>query len=802
MKLNPKKFAPQASILLLSMFMFALTSCSSPEEKVKSYLNKGNEYLTEGNAEKAKVEFKNALQINKTSIEAVYGLAQVAEKEGNWQLEYTLLSEVLLKQPKNQQALLKYANLLLAANEMEKAAEAGKKLSELNKDDPEVMSFLAALSLKNNDAAKAVEYANNALAKNPKLLDAYIILASERSMAKDYPKAHEFLDKALSVEKNNVAVYLMKIRMYESNNELDKAEAGYQAIIKDHAETPGFRKMFATFLLKNDRKAEAETQLMKLAELEPNNLNAKLDVVRFVNQTKGGQAARVTLEDYVKNNPNNYDLKFALFNMYELLKDSAASEKLLMDIIESQRNEPNGLKAKGLLAVRYLKANKKDEAVKLIDEVIEKDQRNEQALTLKAGLEIDNKEYDSAVAHLRSILRDNPNSVRTLMMLAKLHAVTGDKALAEEHYVRALKASNNNVEIGVEYANYFVRNKDIERAEKVLQDLLDANKNDIKLLRLMAQVKISRGDYAGAQAIADQLKASTSSAQLSEQISGAVQYGQKNYTEGIAAFKRAYEAAPNDKTALLDLAAAYMIAGKVDEAKKLLVAKVEAEPTNYEAGLLLAQVYQRSGAKADAINTYKSLLVKFPKASTLNRELSLLHMQAGQMAEAQTVVSAGLNENPDDFGLNMIQAGLYETNKKFDEAIKTYEAIVKKRPDAEVANNNLASLLSDVKTDKASYERAFLISKDLKQADSPYFKDTYGWAAYRVGKYDEALPVLKGVVDELGDVAIFQYHLGMIQLAKGDKISAKASLEKALQLAKGQPAGIPEGEIKKALSSL
>ena len=790
------------SILLLSILMLALTSCSSPEEKVKSYLEKGNEFLTEGNIEKAKVEFKNALQIKKTSIEAVYGLAQVAEKEGNWQLEYTLLSEVLLKQPKNVQALLKYGNLLLAANEMEKANETAKKLSELAKDDPEAMTFLSALALKNNDAAKSIEYATNALNKNPKLIDAYIILASERAMAKDYPKAHEFLDKALTIEKANVAVQMMKIRMYESTNELDKVENNYQTIIKDHPETPGFRKMFATFLLKNDRKAEAETQLKKLAELEPANLNAKLDLVRFVNQTKGGQAAKATLEEYVKNNPDNFDLKFALFNLYETLKESAASEKLLLDIIDSQRNEPNGLKAKGLLAVRYLKSNKKEEAIKLIDEVIEKDQRNEQALTLKAGLEIDNKEYDNAVAHLRSILRDNPNSVRTLLMLAKLHSITGDKALAEEHYVRALKASNNDVEIGVEYANYFVRNKEIDRAEKVLQDLLDAHKNDLKLLRLMAQVKIARGDYVGAQAIADQLKASSSSAQISEQISGAVQYGQKNYAEGIAAFKRAYEAAPNDKATLVDLIAAYMIAGKTEEAKTLLKAKVEAEPTNYEAGLLLAQVYQRSGAKAEAVSTYKSLLVKFPKAATLSRELSILHMQAGQLPEAQSVVSAGLVENPEDFGLNMVQAGIYESSKKFEEAIKTYEAILKKRPDAEVVNNNLASLLSDTKTDKASYERAYALAKNLKDADSPYFKDTYGWAAYKVGKYDEALSALKEVVTTLGDIPIFQYHLGMVELAKGDKTSAKSSLQKAIQLAKGQPAGIPEDEIKKTLSTL
>lgn len=792
------KSKSRASGLLLAVLMLSLVGCSTPEEKAKAYVEKGNELLQEGSLEKAKIEFKNALQLKKTSVDAVYGLALIAEKEANWQQAYALLSEVVLKAPKNLQAQVKYGSLLLAANELDRATEVSKKLTELNKDDPDVLTFQAALALRKGDPTTAVTYANQALAKKPNAIDAYIILASERLVAKDYDKTLAFLDQGLTKDPKHIPLQLMKLKVYEMTAQLDKVEAIYKNIIKDTPDSVGFRKALAEFYFKQGRKDEAEAEFRKLVELQPKDLNLKLDLTRYLSQIKGIDAGRKQLEAFVKAEPDNYDLKFALFSMYETIKDSKASEQLLLQIIDEQRNEPNGLKAKGFLATRYLSAGKKDEAIKMIDEIIEKDARNEQALTLKAGLEIDSHDYDNAVAHLRTVLRDNPNSTRTLVLLAKVHDITGDNALAEEHYLKAFEASKHAPEYGLEYANYLVKRKQDDRALKVLNDVVKQTPNYLQALKLMAKIKLTSGDYAGAQEVADRIK--TNNAPEGERLEGVILEGQKNYTESIASFKRAYESTPNNSQSIADLARAYIVAGKIEDAKTFLKEKIVSNPDNPDVVVMLSQLYSRGGEVNKAVDLYKSFIASHPQSPVGYRELAVMYLQSKQIDQAQTVISQGLTKLPNESGLKLVQAGIYEAMLKYDDAIKAYEELFKTRPDNTLVANNLASILSDHKTDKASFDRAFLVAQGLNKSNVAYFVDTYGWAAYKAGKFPEAVTALRDAVSKSPDAAILSYHLGMAELANGQKSKAKESLEKALQLSKNND--IPVEEVKKTLATL
>ncbi len=794
------KSKSRASGLLLAVLMLSLVACSTPEEKAKAYVEKGNALLAEGSLEKAKIEFKNALQLKKTSVDAVYGLALIAEKEANWQQAYALLSEVVLKAPNNLQAQVKYGSLLLAANELDRATEVSKKLIELNKDDPDVLTFQAALALRKGDPTTAVTYANQAISKKPDAIDAYIILASERLVAKDYDKTLAFLDQGLSKDPKHIPLQLMKVKVYEMTSQLDKVEAIYKNIIKDTPDSVGFRKALAEFYFKQGRKDEAEAEFRKLVELQPKELKLKLDLTRYLSQTKGVEAGRQQLETFVKAEPNNYDLKFALFSMYETIKDTKASEQLLKQIIEEQRDEPNGLKAKGFLATRYLSAGKKDEAIKMIDEIIEKDARNEQALTLKAGLEIDNHDYDNAVAHLRTVLRDNPNSTRTLVLLAKVHDITGDNALAEEHYLKAFEASKNAPEYGLEYANYLIRRKQDDRALKVLNDVLKQTPSYLPALKLMAKIKLTSGDYAGAQEVADRIKVNPNNAQEGDRLLGVIQEGQKNYAESIASFKRAYEAAPNSSQSIADLARAYIVAGKTEEAKTFLKEKIVSSPDNPDVVVMLSQLYTKGGEVNKAVDLYKGLIASRPQSPVGYRELAILYLQSKQVDQAQVVISQGLTTLPNEPGLKLVQAGIYEAMLKYDDAIKVYEELFKAKSDNALVANNLASMLSDHKTDKASFDRAFLVAQGLNKSNVPYFIDTYGWAAYKAGKFSEAVTALRDAVGKLPDTAIFIYHLGMAELANGEKSKAKASLEKAMQLSKNND--IPVDEVKKTLATL
>ncbi|MCX8955024.1 tetratricopeptide repeat protein, partial [Ruegeria sp. NA] len=77
-----------------------------------------------------------------------------------------------------------------------------------------------------------------------------------------------------------------------------------------------------------------------------------------------------------------------------------------------------------------------------------------------------------------------------------------------------------------------------------------------------------------------------------------------------------------------------------------------------------------------------------------------------------------------------------------------------------IVANNLASLLTTHRADPESLQRAHALARRLRGTRVPFFQDTYGWIAYRLGNYEEALTYLEPAAEALPDQPLVFYHLG------------------------------------------
>ena len=116
-----------------------------------------------------------------------------------------------------------------------------------------------------------------------------------------------------------------------------------------------------------------------------------------------------------------------------------------------------------------------------------------------------------------------------------------------------------------------------------------------------------------------------------------------------------------------------------------------------------------------------------------------------------------------------------------------------------IAANNLASLLSDHRNDKASLERAHTLVAGLRETQIPQFKDTLGWVSYRRDDYVNAVPLLEKAVAGLPNAALVRYHLAMSYIAVGQSEKASEQLKAALLLA---PDPELAGKVQEALRKL
>lgn len=768
------------NLLVTSFLLMFVIACSTPDEKAEKYYQKGMALLDKEPA-KAKLEFQNALQIKKNMAKAMYGLGLVAEREGDWKGSFALMREVAEQDPKNINAMIKLGQIFLAAGKLDFALEKSTKALELDKNNPAALNLYAAIQLKQNNTKGALEYANLALAQDANNQDAFLVLANISLAENDSTKAIEYFDKALAKNEKNLTVQFLKVKALETLSKPAEADKTYQKMLQMFPDNMFVKKTYAQFLMKNNRANDAEQQLRKIAEISPDNLNAKLDLINFILASKGDAAGRSAMEEYVKKEPQNYDLAFALADLYRAQKDSPAEEKLLNQITKQASGTAPGYKAQGLIAYKLMADGKNADAGKVLNDILGADKSNSLALTLRANLALQAKNYDAAISDLREVLRDSPDSSNPALMLASAYESSGSTALAEENYLKAFESSKLSSQYGLPYTQFLLRHKQAERAEKVLESILSAHPNDAPAIRALAQFKIGKGDYAGAQALADRVKNTNAQSPVTDEILGAISSNKNDLAGTINALKRAYEKSPNDIKLITPIVNTYVQAGKTSEAIAFIQTVTKANPNNVDAKLMLGQLYASSGMSQNAIQTFNEIIHSSPNTIAAYQRLALEQANTKFKAEAERTVEQGLKIAPNDFGLGITQASIYEASGKYDDAIAVYEKLIASRPDSDVVANNLASLLLDNRTDKASFERAYQLISKAKTNQIPQFLDTLGWASYKVGKLDEAEAALTKASEQSPEVAIFHYHLARNYMAKHDNASAKQELQKAIK---------------------
>ena len=765
------------------MMGVALVACGGPEERKAEYRLRAQGYIESANYPKARMALHNVLKIDPKDAEAYYLLAQVEEKEKNWRNAVHLYQEVVHLTPEHTGALIALGKYYLEARLINKVVKVADTVLRNDSQQPQARALKIAAQVAQGEQVASAMRATEALSKEfPTEPDVAILLATFYGYQQRYRDAEAKLRQALQSHPTSPDL----LNSLDSVLMLAQDTAGVEALIRYRIELEpkSFDHRLRLARLYSDQRAidKAEGILREAVSLDPDSVVRRRTLADFLMAKRDASVAERVLLDGVAAMPSSTDMRLELAEFYKKNGQEAKAREYFAAMVQEYKERPAGLNAKIQLAELDLIAGKPADAQRQVEEVLKHNPHASDALVLFGRLALAKRNGSDAVRAFRAVLHDHPELAIVQYLLGHAYQLTGEVNLAKESFERAVALYPDQVDAKRSLAWLETNSGMYQQAHARLNDLLKQKPDDLVALDMLMMLNLVTKNWKEAERTLARLRSVSHDGFETRMAEGRFHETQRHFQEASRAYERAMLLAPGEPEPLIAFVKLAILQGRMVQATARLEAVLSARPEHLIAHGLLGEVLTILGRYGEAEARFREAVRLNPKWVTPWLEWAGLWRSQRQLDKAVRILQEGVQANPESEELQMLMAAVYSEGNHVDDAITSYEAVLRLNPKNVVAANNLAAMLVDYKRDQLSLEKAFALSKNFeKEAPHPLFIDTLAWVRFKMGQREDALRLMKSAVSKSPDIPILNYHLGIAFLQAGQSTEARLYLSKALK---------------------
>jgi putative PEP-CTERM system TPR-repeat lipoprotein len=744
-------------------------------EKSEKYFEAAKDYLQKGDANAAIIELKNALQKDAGNVAARLLLGQTylglnngpyAEKEIRAAQRHgakglrtrVMLARAQLLQPNRLNNVLKTlegeidnADLLpdiliirgrayLGLRRFDEAETAFRKAETLRPNDPQTKIGLAQSLVYRGDLKSAEEEIDIALAHDKNSVEALILKAELRRLARDLPGAVVQFDRAIALRPNHSLARLGRAASLIDLNRDQDAQADLEIVVTRFARHPLAAYLNALILAKKKDYSGAQEALQEVgAALDRHMPSIFLAGAIHYALNQHEQAVK-SLSFYVGQRPENVRARKLLGAALVRKKEPRQA----IEVLESMAQKPNAdAQLLTLIGSAYMQIGKFNDGAEYFRRAAEIAPDVAAIQTRLALGNLARGKANDAVGQLERALDLDPGERRAAMLLAlvKMRKKDYDGALKA---ARALRKTmpDNPIARNLEGAAQFGKG-DITAAQKTFQDALEAHPEFHGARMQLA--KIDRYEKKPDQARARYMKVLEQSPKhigamvaLSEMSLSA-----KNNNDAIAWLQRAADANPK---AIMPRMRLIGLHGRLRQFKKALAVAQDMDrnvPNNPSVIEVLGRAETTAGEVISAAATFTRLSALQPKSARVLGLVAGAQIASKNLPLARDTLKQAIKLDPKFLPVRIALIELEARDDNFNRAMKLATALRKTENSSSVGDMLVGDvLMRQKKFDDATkaYEAGF-----AKAASSALAIRLYK-ARNRAGHTDAALAELQGWV--------------------------------------------------------
>jgi tetratricopeptide (TPR) repeat protein len=731
---------------VLAAGLLTTVSCSKEAAK-QQLLASGNKYFEAKKYNEAVIEYKKALQIDNLLAEAHDKLAKSYESLGD----------------------------------VKNAAHESILAADLMPNDPDTQVRAGLYFLAGGDFQSAKAQAQKALIKNPRHVEAQLLLAQGIAGMKDMDGAIKQMEDSIRMQPGEALPYVQLGALELAKGQADQAETAFKRAINVDPKSLPATLGLAKFYLYTGRMKDAEEWLKKTLTLAPDDVDANRALATLYLRSNRTTEAEAPLKTAARLSPAP-SARLTLADYYFFTKRIRDCRQVL-EGMKSDQNLDTFSQVRSRLSVLELAEGHVAEANKYVDEVLARRSTDDMASAVKGRYLIDERQFIRARDLLKASSAANPQSVALHNLLGTAYRSLGDTDAARGEFSAVQRLDAGEVHSKVQLAQ-------LDLMEGKLDAALALATAAVSIEPRNAQARLTRIDawtakHDLAPALQDATLLSTLMPKSPEPATqlGRIYLLKADYAAAERWFQKAYDLSNGSADAAGALVDVKIRAGRIGEATAFAEQQLTKHPKDPSLHLDAGRAYKAAHETAKAEAAFKAALALDPDNMHAYLELSRIYIDAKRLDDARQQLEKIIAKDPKAVWAHTMVAVILHIQNRVPEARARYEQILTIDSEAGVASNNLAMLLLD---EGRELDRALGLAQASKrrQPASPEVSDTLGSVYAKKGLPALAVPEFQFSVNADPANPLYLYHLGLAYLQAEDKPKARAALERALALNK------------------
>jgi len=767
------------SAVLVAAFVLC---CGGPEEKKMVFFTKGKSLYAKGEYVKARLEFKNAIQIDPKFADGHFMLGMVEVKTGNPKKAFGMFKKAVDLDPGHVKANIELGKLYLVQKVFNKAMERATFVLEKAPGNIDGLMLKASVlyAQKKYDSCETI--LKEMLDGDPANGPAFLLYGGLKMAQGKKKEAEEIFTKGIKAIPENLPLRFAMAEFYTKEKRNNDAEAVYRELVTLKPKNMGYRIILTQFYSKIGEHDKAESTLKEIIKAEPLNPNYRILMARFLMSQKRAGEAETVLKEAVMQEKEGTAALFSLGDFYIQWRKPELALATYQKIVDKDIKAPDALRAKNQMAKIHFSLKNYTQAEELLNSILKDNPGDLQAHSLMGELAMVRGDGPRAVSEFRTLIGANPDFALGYLKLAQAHLLTNDTNLAKDNLQKCLNLKPDFIQARRSLAKIYEREGSYIQAESELMGILEKHPKNIATLADLGDLAARKGEIVEAEDYYTKIITHYPKNPLGHYKLGILKARQKKYGQALTAFEKARSIAPDRRDLFTAQIQTLIRMDKVDTAVALCEKQLSESPNDVFVHNILGEIYLKNKAYAKALKAFNKAIDLAPNSFIPYRNLAGTYMVQGKTEEAIKQLEERLRENPENVRPAFLIGVLSENNNDTHTAISHYRMVIEKEPNFIPAVNNLAFLIADKGGSKKELKEALQLAlKAVHHSPNDLnVNDTLGWVYFRMGEYEKANGPFQKLLDEEADNPVFNYHLGMLFYKQGRGAEARELLKKAL----------------------